>query len=188
MKRFIYWVMPLLILALLASACGKTDKTAVSAGQGTDAGMQNEQQQPVDEQVKEPGGVQQKQTIAVYYTDDELLELVAAEAEIEYATETEKLEAALAALQHSPDEGELSLWQDAVFLSVSLQDGLATVDVSLPDVARLGAPGEAFALEAIQKTLFQFDEVNALELLVDGKSVDTLMGHEQLEHPFTKNK
>lgn len=188
MNRYLYWVMPLLILALLASACGKADKTPPDASQGAGMGAQSEQQEPGNEQEKEPEHVKQKQTIAVYYTDDQLLELVAGEAEIEYDTEQEKLEAALAALKQPSSEGQVSLWQDAVFHSVSLKDGLATVDITLPDEARLGAPGEAFALEAIQKTLFQFEEVKGLELLLDGKPADTLMGHEQLEHPFTKNK
>jgi hypothetical protein len=43
-----------------------------------------------------------------------------------------------------------------------------------------------FAIDALQKTFFQFDEVQSLELLVDGNQIESLMGHVELEHPMTR--
>lgn len=61
------------------------------------------------------------------------------------------------------------------------------MDVHMPDEARLGAGGEQFALDALTKTMFQFDEVKSVELLVDGAKVESLMGHVDLEHPLTRH-
>ncbi len=41
-------------------------------------------------------------------------------------------------------------------------------------------------LEAIQKTLFQFPEVDSIDILVDGKPADSLMGHMELPHPIKR--
>ncbi|MNY78319.1 hypothetical protein D3C86_2185150 [compost metagenome] len=59
--------------------------------------------------------------------------------------------------------------------------------MKIPEDAHLGASGEDLALQALLKTSFQFDEVKTVDILVDGKSVDSLMGHVELEHPFSRN-
>lgn len=67
---------------------------------------------------------------------------------------------------------------------MKLSDGTLTVDIHIPDDARLGAGGEAFAIEALTKTLFQFDEIKAIDVLVDGQAAESMMGHVTLEHPI----
>lgn len=67
-----------------------------------------------------------------------------------------------------------------------LKDGQVTVDLSLPDAARLGSPGEEMLLDALKKTLFQFSEVKTIEILLDGKQVESLMGHMELPHPIKR--
>lgn len=124
-------------------------------------------------------------TIKVYFTDDNIEELTEAEAEISYPAEADKYEAAFQALQ-TAKTGTLSLWNKVILRQVELQDGLLTIDITLPDEARLGAGGEALAVDALLKTFFQFDEVKQLELLVDGEKTETLMGHVELEYPYSK--
>jgi hypothetical protein len=128
------------------------------------------------------------QTLSVktYVSDAQLLGLEERTIKISYANKEDKYLAALKALQVEDAKGAVSLWKHAKFLSAGLKDGKLTVNVNLPDAARLGAPGEALALEAIQHSAFQFREVDALDILVDGEIVDSLMGHELLEHPIVK--
>ncbi|CDN42972.1 MULTISPECIES: GerMN domain-containing protein [Paenibacillus] len=128
-----------------------------------------------------------KKEISVYQTDDQLLELKAVKAEISYGSAEEKLEAALEALAGDDREGTISLWKGVQFKKVTLKEGAATADIHIPDESRLGGAGEEFALEAIRKTVFQFDEVQTFDLLVDGKAAETLMGHMELEHPMKKS-
>lgn len=128
-----------------------------------------------------------KQTIETYYTDDQMLDLEKSSAEISYENEADKYLSALETLKTSSDNALFPLWGKVEFHAAKLENGQLTVDISLPDEARLGAGGEVLALDALKRTMFQFPEVESIELLVDGNQVDTLMGHEELEHPMTRN-
>ncbi|GJM74873.1 hypothetical protein HMSSN036_70890 [Paenibacillus macerans] len=66
-------------------------------------------------------------------------------------------------------------------------NGELALDIELPDEARLGAGGEALAIDALKKTMFQFDEVKQIEVTVGGEKVESLMGHADLEHPITRS-
>ncbi|MNW52817.1 Sporulation and spore germination [compost metagenome] len=114
-----------------------------------------------------------------------MLDLIKETKEITYQQEQDKYLAALKSLQGS-DSNLFPLWGKVEFHSAVLKDGALTIDIALPDEARLGAGGEVLALDALKKTMFQFPEVESIELLVDGQQVDTLMGHEELEHPMTR--
>lgn len=194
-RRFL--LVSLLIIAVaLVSACGaKEENNNVTGGPGTDTTEQNtgsSNTEPdttpepnTDEDPGEPAMT--KETIKVYYPDDQLMELSEQTAEIEFADESKKAEAAFQALRKDGSNGEVSLWKEIELLSAKVEEGGAVVlDVHVPDEARLGAPGEVLALEAIQKTMFQFDSFQSLDILVDGKQVESLMGHDTLEHPYKK--
>ncbi|WP_340386655.1 GerMN domain-containing protein [Paenibacillus sp. FSL E2-0151] len=131
----------------------------------------------------------EKKTITVFYTDEEELELHKASAEISYASDDAKYKAAFASLQQSKDAKLVPLWSKEIELkSVQFKDGALTLDIHMPDTARLGAGGESYALDALKQTFFQFDEVKSLDLLVDGQQTESLMGHVDLEHPMTRSE
>lgn len=122
----------------------------------------------------------------IYLTDTELVETVEKSVKLTYETDQDLVEAAIAALQQDAGDQTASLWQPIQVNSVELADGKVTLDIHLPDEARLGAPGELFVIDTLQKTLFQFEFVQAIELLVDGEETESLMGHVELEHPMKK--
>lgn len=126
------------------------------------------------------------ETITVYYTDPELLELKKGSAEITFKEGTEKYEAAFKALKTSDREELVPLWEKVVLNSSSFENGKLTLDLQIPAEAHFGAGGESFAVDAIKNTFFQFEEVKSLQLLVDGKQVESLMGHVELENPETR--
>ena len=70
---------------------------------------------------------------------------------------------------------------------MKFHDGVLAIDVHIPDDARLGSGGELLALDALKETMFQFEELNNLELLIDGKALESFMGHSELEHPISRN-
>ncbi|AZK47252.1 GerMN domain-containing protein [Paenibacillus lentus] len=134
-----------------------------------------------------PGQEQVKNmVIKAYFTDEQMDALIVKEKEISYSNEAEKYNQTLASLQHSGAPELLSLWEKVSFKETKLKDGMLTVDILLPDEARLGAGGESLALESLTEALFQFDEVKSIEVLVDGQPVETLMGHVELEHPILR--
>lgn len=126
------------------------------------------------------------ESIKVYYTDPELMELVEGTANISYKEDDEKYEAAYKALQKSDNAEMIPLWEKIELNSLKFENGALTIDVTVPDEANLGAGGESFAVDAIKKTFFQFDEVKSLQLLVDGQQAESLMGHVDLENPMTR--
>lgn len=168
-----YLVSGMLILLLVLSA---------GCGQKPQASPGNTQNNATDNTTNST-----TKTIDSYYTDDQMLELKKVSKDISYSSETEKYEAALKTLQDSSNTDLFPLWEKVVFKSVKFENGELTVDITLPDEARLGAGGESLALDSLKQTLFQFSEVKSIELLVDGAQVESLMGHDELEHPMTRN-
>lgn len=166
------------LLTLTLTGCGAQDKPAESNGVSGATTPPTEMQ---SEAVK--------RTISVYSADSELSKTSAREVEIELSESEDELElvkSSLAELQKDGAKEEISLWKAITFDQVTLEDGVATIDILMPDEARLGGPGEILAIESLTKTLFQFDFVNAVDILLDGEAVETLMGHVELEHPYRK--
>ncbi|MDQ0088018.1 putative small lipoprotein YifL [Paenibacillus anaericanus] len=200
-----YLVSGMLILLLVLSAgCGQKPQASPGNSQNnaTDNATENSTNSTTNNGVSDPttaspGNSQENQdkpadnsttkTIDSYYTDDQMLELKKVSKDISYSSDTEKYEAALKTLQNSSSTELFALWEKVVFKSVKFENGELTVDITLPDEARLGAGGESLALDSLKQTLFQFSEVKSIELLVDGAQVESLMGHEELEHPMTRN-
>ncbi|MGZ9584102.1 N-acetylmuramoyl-L-alanine amidase [Paenibacillus marinisediminis] len=128
-----------------------------------------------------------KQTISVYVSDDELMEVTSFTKDIEYSNDTEKIDAALSSLKTADSSKYIALWENIEFKSHKLDDkGVLTLDIHIPDDAHYGAGGESFAIQALTKTLFQFPEVKAINILIDGKETESLMGHVSLDHPIAR--
>lgn len=197
MKRKI-WIAGLLVLMIAISAgCGQKPQVApvpeqpngaVTDGGATEGNSpeQNNSNPSPNTGSTEPENDVITSSIETYFTDDQMMDLIKESTKITYKQENDKYLTALQALQSSNTD-LFSLWAKMQFHSADLKDGQLTIDMTLPDEARLGAGGEALALDALQQTIFQFSEVQSIELLVDGVQVDTLMGHVELEHPMKRN-
>ena len=129
---------------------------------------------------------EQKQTVEVYFADIQVLELEKREVQLEFIEDDEKYKKTFEALQNNDDTELVSLWEKVELLSIQSAEDTLTLDVHIPDEAKLGTSGELLALEALTTTMFQFDEINRLEVLVDGEALDSLMGHSELEHPIQR--
>ncbi|AWB46933.1 hypothetical protein DCC85_12410 [Paenibacillus sp. CAA11] len=160
------------------------DDNTVSAAPGTNTGDGKASASNTD---KKESTAQKTEHIKVYYADDQLLELKEAERTISFKDEAGKYEAVLQALQKTEDPKLIALWAKIDIKSVKFKNGEVTIDITLPDEARQGTDGELFILDSLKKTLFQFDEVKSIELLVDGQKLDSLMGQADLDHPITRN-
>lgn len=189
MKRKL-WISSLMLLTVivLATACGQKQQTA-SPNNDNNSNVTTpaaaEPQKGNDQEQKED---QTKETIDAYFTDEQIMDLKKEAKEITYKDNNEKYIAALKSLQSANDDKLISLWAKVIFKTAEFKDGLVTVDITLPNEARLGSGGESLAIDALKSTLFQFSEVNEIELLVDGAKVDTLMGHVELEHPMKRSQ
>lgn len=170
----------------------KVEDTVVNANEGGEAPPQqtageNTATTAETKDVKATNADTKKAQIKLYYTDPEVMDLKEANREIAYSGEEDKFQKAFEELQKSDDTQLNPLWSDKIRLnSIKFDNGALTLDITKPDEANLGSGGEMFAIEALQKTFFQFEEVKSLELLVDGQQIESLMGHVELEHPMIR--
>ncbi|MCM3783950.1 GerMN domain-containing protein [Neobacillus mesonae] len=158
----------------------ETDAVNGSGGTSTGTGNNGNGESAANEESQET-------SIQVYYTDPELLEVKSATQTISYKSNWSKYEAAFKALQQSDSEELVPLWSDEITINkLEVEGGNITLDLKIPATANLGSSGEIFAIDALKQTFFQFEEVESIELLVDGEQKESLMGHVDLEHPMTR--
>lgn len=131
---------------------------------------------------------EQEAVIKVYFSqaNGDTSGLVEKQVTVKMDKDMNKYLAALNALKKSPASDLVSLCPRTTFLSAKLASGKLTVNLNLPDEDRLGAGGEGLLLDAFRKTLFQFEEVDNFEILVNGTKPDSLMGHFELPELFRR--
>lgn len=100
--------------------------------------------------------------------------------------------AALRAVVAGPQAGERAeavLPAAVKVLSVQQKEGTATADFS-GDITRMnvGSMGEALAVAAIANTLTEFPGIRQVQILVEGKKVESLAGHVDVSRPLTRNE
>ncbi|WP_046216045.1 GerMN domain-containing protein [Paenibacillus wulumuqiensis] len=180
MKKGIY--VAIIICALSVLALGCESKPAANTVQGSDPAT-NKPAAPADTKDKQE---ENSQEIKVYYSDVQVMQLEPHTQTITFKEDSEKYSATYAALQKGDQKELIPLWENIDLLSAKLEQGTLTLDVHVPDKARMGSSGEILAIDALKKTFFQFDEVKNIQLLVDGKQTDSLMGQAELDNPLTR--
>ncbi|MCS7462708.1 GerMN domain-containing protein [Paenibacillus doosanensis] len=186
-------------LALALSGCGQkpmaggpaqgAETPATGSSQTTPPPLQTNNQtnsQTADQTGKAKEAIHS--TIKAYYGDEQQTKVVEQQVSINYQEDKDKYTAALWTLKKAPQNSSLVPLAAALgFKSAVLKDKKLTVDLTVSSEGRLGAPGELMLLDAIKKTLFQFPEVESIDILVDGKAEESLMGHMDLPHPMTRD-
>lgn len=142
---------------------------------------------------EDPGGdTQAPQTqsleVQVFYTNAQATELIMEERTVEYATEMEKYEQTLSLLMNPAAEEDYSLWPNLQYHSLSLEDGRFTIDLDGSVQYNLGAGTEMLAVQALISTLFQFAEIDEVQILIDGETAESLTGHVDISKPFKKER
>ncbi|GAB7386751.1 GerMN domain-containing protein [Bacillaceae bacterium] len=192
----------LLLCIALTAGCGTADRQgqalpADQPAQNQPAEERPSEGQPQNEARGGTAGAQQadaqqgekhKQQVTVYYTDPELTKLVSEQREIEYATEREKYEQSIRLLTNPKEQGHIALWPELKYHSLVVENGKATIDMDGSVQYNLGSGGEALAIEALTSTLFQFPEIDRVQILVDGEVRESLMGHVDISEPFKREK
>ncbi|AEI41396.1 GerMN domain-containing protein [Paenibacillus mucilaginosus] len=187
------------IAVLLAAGCGQKaplsgeapvtpPQNAASPAPAAEPGPQgNTTTEPAKETPKPEPKTEEKQlTIKAYFSDAQLEKLVEKSVKVTYQADKDKYLAALNSLKKAPDTETITLFKGFTFKKAELKEGLLTVDLSMGEESRLGSGGEELLLQALQKTLFQFEEVGSIDVLLDGKPADSLMGHMELPHPIKR--
>ena len=97
------------------------------------------------------------------------------------------LEEVMSELLKGPETDDLSrvIPEGTVLRGVDLEYGVAYVDFS-EDIlqAEVGGEAEAILVDSIIKTLTQLEEVDSVQILVEGEIVETIAGHVSIDEPL----
>jgi spore germination protein GerM len=181
-------------IMLILSGCGEKPTTSGTGPQSSTPPVANSKPTtaPAAEKPSQAQASAEKDpihlNIKAYYGDDQGTKLVEKEVAITYKEQKDKYTTALWTLKKAPQNssGLVPLADALGFKSAVVKEKKLTLDVTVSGEGRLGAPGEELLLQAIKKTLFQFPEIDSIDILVDGKPAESLMGHMDLPHPMKR--
>lgn len=184
------------ILAILNGCSGGTASPGSTSAPGATAGVKEAEppsSTPNSNEAKSnPSAAQASsakehhQKIKLYYTDEQAMELKQAEKEVSWEEEEGVYPAAFAALAETAEAPLLSLWEGQKINKIQLSSGMLTIDLKAKEWNE-GSSVERLALLSLLSTMFQFPEVESIQLLIEGKKTETLGGHMEIQQPFTKS-
>ncbi len=194
MKKTLLIAVVLMLVILITAGCGLTDKlSSLKEGFNEGEGVSVENQTPtVVIEGSETSSVLQEETKAVllYFVDATGNKLVAEERMIP------KVEGIARAAMNELIKGPALLGLQSVIptstvlLDINVRpEGLAIVDFSadLIEDMPISANAEKLVVYSIVNTLCQFPTVDRVEMRVDGKQVDTLLGFVDFGEEITAN-
>ena len=127
--------------------------------------------------------------ISVYYPDVNATGLVAVTKTVK-AQEADKYLAAVEALLAGTDDKKLTAVfpKKAKLRKVSVSGGVAKVDFdkNLTTGFVGGSTGEEMLVGSLVNTLTEFPEIKKVQILVEGKEIDSLSGHLDLSRPVER--
>ncbi|WP_405732323.1 GerMN domain-containing protein [Anaerovibrio slackiae] len=127
--------------------------------------------------------------ISVYYPDVNATGLVAVTKTVK-AQEAEKYQAAVEALLAGTDDKKLTAVfpKKAKLRKVSVSGGVAKVDFDKNLISGFvgGSTGEEMLVGSLVNTLTEFPEIKKVQILVEGKEIDSLSGHLDLSRPVER--
>lgn len=177
----------LLAAVLITAGCGST-----SPSNGTFSSKTNTQTTgPVQgENQTVVNGVQPSMNVTVYHATADAMYLVAESHKIPKSDTPAK--AALELLLTEPKNKELSrvLPDSTKVRIVVIKDHIAYADFDqkLIKNSKGGSATERLIVGAIVNTLTEFPEIHKVQILVEGKVVDTLNGHMDVSEPLSRSE
>lgn len=190
-KKYFFIVAVVIVFALVTAGCSKMSSLKENFNEGTDnKGLSSPTvviETPNKEASAENG---ETKIISLFFTDETGKNLVLEEREISKVTGIAR--ATMEELIKGPHQATLkpTLPVNTQLLDINIRpDGLAIVDFSSDLVEGLpaSATDEELAVYSIVNTLTQFPTVNRVELRIEGKRVDTLLGHVNIEDELIRN-
>lgn len=137
----------------------------------------------------QPNDLVKEKEIAVYFSTQEAMYLTAEKRIVK--TDNLYQNSVLALISGPEDQTNNKTIPEGVeLLGLTVEEGLARVDFNqtLVDNHWGGSTGERMTVYSIVNTLAQFEKIDRILILIDGKEVETLVGHMDLSTPLTMNE
>jgi len=165
----------------LAAGCGDEQKPA-QADSPAQTAQTKDTEKPAQEKPKE-------MQVNVYYPRNDGTGLIAVSRKVNTEKDDKYTAAMKSLLTGTKEKGQTNVIpKKAKLRSVTVKDGVATVDFSkeLEQNFSGGSTGEEMLIGSIVNTLTDFPEVEKVQILIEGASVETLSGHMDLSEPLTR--
>lgn len=175
----------ILLASLLVSGCDPLDE------------KENQNQQSVSSSVPaassaDAGSNAQKKkeyTFQVYYPNSDGTKLVAVKRSAEAEKGGDYALAVNSLLSGTEDKDLVPIFpKTARLIGIEVSNGIAKVNFSssLKKDFVGGSTGETLLIASLVNTLTEFPEIKSVQLLIDGKAVETLAGHMDLSNPIKR--
>ena len=165
----------------LAAGCGDEQKPA-QADSPAQTAQTKDTEKPAQEKPKE-------MQVKVYYPRNDGTGLIAVSRKVNTEKDDKYTAAMKSLLTGTKEKGQTNVIpKKAKLRSVTVKDGVASVDFSkeLEQNFSGGSTGEEMLIGSIVNTLTDFPEVQKVQILIEGASVETLSGHMDLSEPLTR--
>ena len=165
----------------LAAGCGDEQKPA-QVDSPAQTAQTKDTEKPAQEKPKE-------MQVNVYYPRNDGTGLIAVSRKVNTEKDDKYTAAMKSLLTGTKEKGQTNVIpKKAKLRSVTVKDGVATVDFSkeLEQNFSGGSTGEEMLIGSIVNTLTDFPEVEKVQILIEGASVETLSGHMDLSEPLTR--
>lgn len=177
-----------MLMALMVAGCQEAVPEVEEPEIGTENGEENNgSENENDEAAPEPGD---PIMLDIYFMEVTETSFVLGKEPREFGTfggPQVDLEEVMTELLKGPDKDELSrvIPEGTVLRGVTLEYGVAYVDFSEELLqAEVGSEAEAVLVDSIVKTLTQLEEVDSVQILVEGEIVETIAGHISIDEPL----
>lgn len=174
----------LVMLMLMMAGCGGesgSNKAQESHNTSVNSSSNTEAQAPEKK-------AESAMSMTLYYPDDSGMKLIAVKRDVKPSPD--KYVAVMKSLMSGTDKkGTVDIIpKTAKLRNVKVKDGVAKVDFSRELIKDFngGSTGEEMLVGSIVDTLTEFSEVKKVQILVEGKPVDTIAGHMDTEKPLSR--
>lgn len=180
MKRSTYSLFSLVVFMTLLSGCNSQSSTQEVEAKKDTAEVEQVVPSPAVKEEKE------KTLVQLFMTDESAEEVVELQTELIWNNQS-KYKTVFQALTSSHGNTAISLWEDWNLIDASIADGLLTLNLDGPEEG-VGSSIERLMLLSLLKTMFQFSEVEKVQILIGGEKKETLSGHIDIFDPFIKQE
>ena len=184
-------------LALLGIACMLFASGCSTAVLGASDGKGQGKQGTPSTGAPDPNPNPSKRTVEVtlYFSDDQAMEVLPEKRTVELTEDEAQMpveKIAVLELLKGPKDANLrkTLPPEAELLSIRVKDGVAILDFSQEFQTKHwgGSAGETMTIDSLVYTLTEIEGIDKVQVLIEGKAIESLAGHYDWSEPFSKGK
>ncbi len=189
MKKFRAILLVLLTMTLLCAAGCSDDKKHAADIDDNPTITADQNKAPAAVQEKDKNNAKGKLAVKVYYPDEQGLKLVPVKKTVKMGNDDKYTATVKALLEGTKEKGLATIVpKQAKIKSVKVQGDTAFVDFDENLIKKFigGSTGEEMLVGSIVDTLTEFEEIKKVQLLVEGKKIESLSGHLDLTKPVER--